>query len=678
MIAPLTAQEWTRQNPFEDIRTLTDIDMTDNGYGVAVGWKGILMRTQDFGVTWEVLDNDQTFNFNAVKISTSEDGADRVTWAAGSRILKSTDDGLTWEEMLVPPGTNLPSFLSPVGKDILFVANTRKISKTLDGGITWEDITPDSIENITSIHFTDTMHGCVGSRKGEIFHTADGGTSWTPILVSEGNNSVMLKFWDNLEGFAGVGKDFYSTSDGGQTWTLQATNAFSNQLTYIDVIDRESIVTTYGSYNVYSTTDKGASWQNIRPTLDLSFVRGLCALPDGRVWVTAQYRSVYFSTDKGASYQDQIPGEKANLEFIEFSTPNTGWTAGREGTILRTLDGGTNWEKMNPGPDFASWDYLDGLVRSEDEVWFLSPNGIVKTTDGGASWEYVIDDQIGGFRKVIEVENNIFVTDNQGGIQRSLDEGATWEELNTNTEKAINAIYFLNAQFGLAGGSSGTLLKTTDGGDNWEALPVEGNNSILSIHIESEEKIWLIVAGLFDNIWSTEDGGATWTTFSTPDNAYWKHIEFVNDTTAYLVGGSSAFGRVYKTTDGGESWEQNHFTDTDVKDIHVEESESSSRIWIAGVGGNIEFLEETITNTFSPIVVKSIPLSPNPTNDQIQLNLPDEFAPEASVFLYNAQGELLQKMPLQSTYSLAHLKNGLYWLRISDGTTAYIGRVIKL
>ena len=357
------------------------------------------------------------------------------------------------------------------------------------------------------------------------------------------------------------GKDFYLTSDGGLTWTLQAANVFTNQLSFLEIIDENRLVATYGNYFVYQTEDKGATWNNVRPTPDLIFANGLCALPDGRVWVAGQHRTLFFSEDSGANYEDIITGIKSNLEYIEFSNINKGWAAGRAGTVLRTTDGGSNWESIDTGTEFASWNILDGLIRSEDELWLVSPNGIVKTLDGGATWEYVIDDVIGGFRKLFEIEDAIFVTDYQGGVQRSTDGGMSWEDLSTNVERGTDAIYFLNRNFGLVGGSGGTVLKTTNGGDSWEPLQTEALSSagsVLSIHIEDEQKFWIVTSALFDNIWTTEDGGQTWSSFSTPDNSYWKKIEFVNDSTAFLVGGSSAFGRVYQTLDRGETWEQLH------------------------------------------------------------------------------------------------------------------------
>ena len=196
-------QEWVRQNPFEDLRSLADVDFAEDGLGIAVGNAGLMMRTEDFGETWETLSNDLTSNFYVVKIGPGAN-TNRVLWVGGNKLFKSNDDGLSWEEFGIPPGVNLPRYMSVIDEGTLFLANNSKVAKTVDGGMNWDDITPPGVNNPSSIYFTDSQHGWVGNREGKIFYTNDGGTTWTEILLAEGNNAVMLTFLNAQDGYAGV------------------------------------------------------------------------------------------------------------------------------------------------------------------------------------------------------------------------------------------------------------------------------------------------------------------------------------------------------------------------------------------------------------------------------------------------------------------------------------------
>ena len=44
-----------------------------------------------------------------------------------------------------------------------------------------------------------------------------------------------------------------------------------------------------------------------------------------------------------------------------------------------------------------------------------------------------------------------------------------WVSLNSGTTKTLRSVYFVNTDTGWVVGDSGTILKTTDGGLNWQS-----------------------------------------------------------------------------------------------------------------------------------------------------------------------------------------------------------------
>src|SRR5262249_56873550 len=58
-----------------------------------------------------------------------------------------------------------------------------------------------------------------------------------------------------------------------------------------------------------------------------------------------------------------------------------------------------------------------------------------------------------------------------GVILRTTDGGATWEWQSSGTTEPLSAVSFTDANTGTVVGARGTILRTTDGGATWKARP---------------------------------------------------------------------------------------------------------------------------------------------------------------------------------------------------------------
>ena len=127
-----------------------------------------------------------------------------------------------------------------------------------------------------------------------------------------------------------------------------------------------------------------------------------------------------------------------------------------------------------------------------------------------------------------------------------------------------------------AGTAAGGVFKSTDGGTNWEAVfENEGSNSIGDMALAVSEPNTLYVGtgeanGSFDSgayfgtgVWKTTDGGATWKHAGLENS---NHIGRVavdpqNANRVYVAAAGVLYGKnedrgIYRTLDGGESWEK--------------------------------------------------------------------------------------------------------------------------
>lgn len=84
----------------------------------------------------------------------------------------------------------------------------------------------------------------------------------------------------------------------------------------------------------------------------------------------------------------QESGVTAPLYDVDFVDNEHGWAVGYLGTIIQTLNGGITWVEQNSGTTQT----LNSIQFIDSNNGWASANGnneIVKTTDGGVTWEVI-------------------------------------------------------------------------------------------------------------------------------------------------------------------------------------------------------------------------------------------------------------------------------------------------
>ena len=135
-----------------------------------------------------------------------------------------------------------------------------------------------------------------------------------------------------------------------------------------------------------------------------------------------------------------------------------------------------------------------------------------------------------------------------------------------------NAIHFSSEKVGFAGAAADVIVRTTNGGDTWEACTATGGGGdILTVWAIDEYRAWV---GTDDgDIYYSVDGGATWSerTVTGITAGTIADIQFSNDQIGYLIHNTAApVGRIYRTINGGYSWQtQEPVTNTGLNAVSV-------------------------------------------------------------------------------------------------------------
>lgn len=283
------------------------------------------------------------------------------------------------------------------------------------------------------------------------------------------------------------------------------------------------------------------------------------------------------------------------------------YMGGAEGGIWKSINGGITWKPLGDSqvslaigaiaidPNNSNTIYAaTGEENFSIDSYYGS--GILKSTDGGASWTHLPGsfaggscggDWIGGIAvqpgnsKVVlaAVESCAY---GQAGIYRSANGGQTWTAVYvpTNAWTPGTSVFFdpANGNIAYAALDYGTVIKSTNAGQTWTVSAGSGVNGLPTSNVGrialaiSHSDPSVLYAALADNsdsdllgLYKTTDAGANWTTLSsTPDfcaTQCWYDIVLAvspTDPNFVVAGGVYPYhpggSAIVTSSDGGHTW----------------------------------------------------------------------------------------------------------------------------
>lgn len=177
----------------------------------------------------------------------------------------------------------------------------------------------------------------------------------------------------------------------------------------------------------------------------------------------------------------------------------------------------------------------------------ISQGVILKTTNGGVTWEPQIIDNIHKLFAVYFLDDTTgFAVGDAGIILKTSNSGATWS-IKSSGGYILMDIHFSDANNGYAVGNSGVILRTTDAGNTWVKEVFQTNLTFRSIYFTGLNNGY--IGGSIGAILKTTDAGDTWKLNYTSSSGVYD-IKFIDDNTGYAVGGKG----IAKSIDGGDNW----------------------------------------------------------------------------------------------------------------------------
>jgi photosystem II stability/assembly factor-like uncharacterized protein len=326
---------------------------------------------------------------------------------------------------------------------------TTRILRTTDGGTTWDDLSPDMDNDFRqSLILNEQLAWVWYGYGGAAFRTEDGGQNWT-FLESLGR-STSMQFIDNRHGWRLDAEvwgltfvqfdilSFATTDDGGASW-VETNPPPGTGYAYMGYPDEQTAWAIRAAYakslrgmpnlaipfRLQTTFNRGATWTTRKMPIppgaiqvrafdgltdlggvgNCEFVSPVYSSPS--IWklaLTCEEKSwIYTSANQGKTWiiSPMPPGLDARIEFIN---PTDGWLHLRDrfdrsqGRLYRTTNGGQSWNMIKrTGWTDVRLNFVDrelgwAVAASCPEgycYWNEYVTALVKTTDGGRTWQLV-------------------------------------------------------------------------------------------------------------------------------------------------------------------------------------------------------------------------------------------------------------------------------------------------
>jgi photosystem II stability/assembly factor-like uncharacterized protein len=311
------------------------------------------------------------------------------------------------------------------------------------------------------------------------------------------------------------------------------------------------------AHNCFRTNDGGASWTPValpgpasEPFYSVDFVDSSLGFASGNSGTS--YRDIYRTTDGGVTWQPvnsfPLGGSWRQIDFV---SGTTGFM-GANGGLVRTSDAGQNWQLRSGYPDCPvvyGMDFRDENVGlASGYVPATSQDGVFKTSDGGVTWTRKL---ASGSNDVIFLSDSVALATAGTQIYRSQDAGETWTPTGATITTGLMDIERVTSTVIAGVSGSGDVWLSIDGGFSW-SQKLEGEGDLpadWAVRFSDAQRGKVVGQG--GAIFSTEDGGLTWSRLNRGIGRDWNAIVALSDTNLVLAG---HHGYVQTSNDGGAHW----------------------------------------------------------------------------------------------------------------------------
>ncbi len=324
-------------------------------------------------------------------------------------IYRMTDDATGWVLINNEVPTEYYSDMPMAEyKGILYVVSSNEIFASADGGVTWKSIGLRPRGSVIELIITDEVLYLVMDDK--ILRSTDGGKQWIPFNVGIKDREIFAAtaIEDNI--LIGTDRGIYRLNS--DEWeqlsvgTFRSVNSItvSDNTLYVSTSPNDADLTATemktklireimrneksNRWEVFRSDDFGDTWIKITPSkrsfIDYFPIGGKIIAIDNTILVIGMI-NIYRSNDKGETWTN------LGIDADSLSPHNSSIIAVDENTfykeslykLLRSTDGGKSWQPFMKGIIASK---IKDVVVYNDRIYAHAGTEIVQSSDGGNTW----------------------------------------------------------------------------------------------------------------------------------------------------------------------------------------------------------------------------------------------------------------------------------------------------
>ncbi|MDO8435124.1 MAG: hypothetical protein Q7S89_00360 [bacterium] len=289
---------------------------------------------------------------------------------------------------------------------------------------------------------------------------------------------------------------------------------------------------------VWRSTDAGGTWlqrafvhpkPNVLPSFidTVNITRLVMAPQDPTIFFLGTTDAGLWRSLNGAWTWEKMDLPTTRIEdvTIDYSTRGVQIVYVAQGnTIMRSLDGGTTWQQVYLDPRFETRIYELALdPRKHSRLFMGTDDGrVLRSENYGADWSLIFDEGKKGITDILlshEQAGIMYAMTGGAGVWKSYDTGTTWEKLKGVRGATIyeGAITSQGPEAVFANTNNGMLV-TRDGGATWEELTLvtkSGDIRVRGFAIHPQNPL-VMYYGTQQAVYESHDGGSSWEAHELP------------------------------------------------------------------------------------------------------------------------------------------------------------------
>ena len=309
--------------------------------------------------------------------------------------------------------------------------------------------------------------------------------------------------------------------------------------------------------------------ETVAPWQDDANLHDLCVMGGRIAYAVGDQGTVWRTVDGGTQWECVPVGQADALRSVSFLNERIGWVAGtrwqpytgvEEGVIHATVDGGATWERLStgqlPGIRYARC-FSPEVGVAVCRPTAAAPSGVYRTQDGGETWVPLAGDPGSNWQVASFLHPELgMVAGDESRLSLVGGDQLLGSRLPAGSGRAIRGMTLQDDESGWLVGDGGLVLQTTSGGVSWSApagpLP-DGIRHNFDFRTVAARAGCVLLAGAPGSvIWRSEDAGRSWQKCATGSSLPINRLQWLSDTGLLAVG---EFGVIQRSDDAGKTWQ---------------------------------------------------------------------------------------------------------------------------